>query len=118
MSFYDEMQIVASEIITEFAQGLVQFVRTVPGTGPAYDPGAPTETTVTVPATATGVNRRYVDGTQILQSDLQVIIPGDVGFMPQMSDRIVIDGRSYSAIVSVKQVPAAGTPVAIIVIFR
>lgn len=118
MSFYDDMQQIASGVIGEFAQGTIRFVRSTPGDGPAYNPGEPAMTTYTVSGVSRGVSRKYVDGTQILQSDLQVTIPGDVGFIPAMTDQIVIDGRYYNEIVSVKSVPAAGTPVVFIVIFR
>lgn len=118
MSFYDDMKIVASGVIAEFAQGVIQFERTTPGSGPAYDPGEPAITPYTVSGTVKGVSRKYVDGTQILQSDLQVTIPGDVGFVPAMTDRIIIDGRSYNEIVSIKAIPPAGTAVVFVVIFR
>lgn len=118
MSFYDEMQKIASGVISEFGQGVIEFVRATPGSGPAYDPGEPALQTFTVTGTAKGVSYKYVDNTQILQSDLQVTIPGDVGFVPAMTDQISVDGRRYNEIIAVKKIPAAGTPVVFVVIFR
>lgn len=118
MSFYDEMQLIASGLLSEFKQGSISVKRLTPGSGPAYDPGPPTETLYSVDGVVSGVNRKYVDGTKILESDQQIIFNADAGIVPSMSDELVIDGRVYNNIVSVKQIPAAGTPVVFVIIFR
>lgn len=118
MEFYEEMQLIASGLLNESKQGSIAFYRATPGSGPAYDPGSPTETAFPVDGVVSGVNRRYVDGTQIVESDQQIIFNANAGFIPSMTDRLVIDGRSYDHIVSVKQIPAAGTPVVFVTIFR
>jgi len=118
VAFYDEMQSIASGLLNEFKQGSISFNRSVPGSGPAYNPGDPTVTNYPVDGVVSGVNRRYVDGTQIVESDQQVIFNADAGFTPSMTDELIIDGRKYNNIVSVKQIPAAGTPVVFVTIFR
>ncbi len=40
MSFYDEMNQVATQVIGEFQQGAVSYVKRVAGSGPADNPGA------------------------------------------------------------------------------
>lgn len=114
--FYQEMQAVASDLLGEFKQGVIQYVALTPGTGPRDNPGEPTETPHTINATARGVSFKYVDGTNIVSSDLQLTMPGD-GIAPEMTGFIRVDGVRYK-IVQIVRKPAAGTPVAWTVIFR
>lgn len=114
--FYREMQGVASDVLRDFNQGVIQYVALTPGDGPRDNPGEPQETPTTVDATARGVSFKYVDGTNILSSDLQITMPGD-GIAPEMTGFIRVDGVRYK-IVAIHRKPAAGTPVAWVVIFR
>lgn len=115
--FYSEMQNVAKDVLTEFNQGQITYVIDTPGNGPADDPGAPVTTTLPLPAaTARGVQFKFIDGTNVLSSDLQITIPGG-DFVPAPEGFFTVDGVKYK-IVEIKRVPAAGTPVAHIIIVR
>lgn len=115
-NFYQEMQGVASDLLREFNQGVIEYVALTPGNGPPDNPGPPTETPTTINAVARGVSFKYVDGTNILRSDLQITMPGD-GVVPDPKGFIRVDGKQFK-IVEIRRKPAAGTPVAFVVIFR
>ena len=107
--FYTDMQSVASDIFAEFAQGTVQYVTQTPVSGATPDdPGQPTETTTTINATTSPVQTRYVDGTHVVTSDVQVMFPGDAPVTPTMEGWVTIDGVRHH-IVSIMRVPPAGT---------
>ena len=114
--FYEEMQSVASSVLSDFAQGAVQYVEMTPGAGPPDDPGPASETLHSINAAVRGVSFKYIDGANVLSSDLQLTMPGD-GVEPTMSGFIRVDGKSYK-IVAIIRKPAAGTVVAWAVIFR
>jgi hypothetical protein len=126
MTFYQEMQGVATEILDEFQQGDVLAVRTTPGTPDPTKPWEPVEGTVKtykLKATVRGVSQKYLDGTNITVSDQMVVaavaakevlngIPqGDEAFHPAASDEIRVDGKTRS-VKRIIPIPAAGTPVA------
>lgn len=115
--FYKDMQNLASGVIREFQQGTITYTRMIPGDGPPDDPGEPREVTSTIPATVKGVQYRYIDGTNIVASDLQLTMPADLGFVPTIESFINVDGRRHR-VVQVTAVPPAGTPVAYTVIFK
>lgn len=114
--FYQEMQAVATDLIGEFQQGVIEYVAITPGTGPADDPGEPTETVTRIDAVARGVSFKYVDGTNVVTSDLQTTFAGSAA-TPEMTGFIQVDGVRYK-IVQIVRKPAAGTVVAWTVIFR
>lgn len=113
--FYEEMQGVAASLLAEFQQGSISYVELTPGSGPADDPGQSTETVYALTATARGVLFKYVVG-DVVASDLQLTMPGG-GVEPKMKGFIRVDGKRYK-IVQIMRNPAAGTPVAWVVIFR
>ena len=117
MPFYDDMQAIARDVLTEFQQGEVKYVQIVPGSGPVDNPGPSTKNRFTIPATATGVQFKYVQSGLAVASDLQVIAPIDPLFVPDMKGMVEIDGKSYK-IVAVKPIPPAGTPVVNVIIIR
>lgn len=117
VDFYSGMAQIGSELIREFQQGEVHYVTLIPGNGPAYDPGEPTEVETPVPAVARGVQFKYIDGTNIVASDGQIMIPADVGVLPTIQGFIKVDGRKHR-IVSCTAIPPAGTPVAYRVIYK
>lgn len=116
-NFYAEMQGLAGSILREFKQGDISYARIVPGNGPADDPGEPTEVTTSFPGTAKGVDFRYIDGTNIVATDGQVMMPADLGVVPGIEGYITIDGRKHR-IVKVASIPPAGTPVVHLIIFK
>lgn len=118
MPFYDEMRDIATELLTEFQQGVIKYVGVVPGNGPSYDPGQSTPAApITLPASvARGVSFKYVSGGLAIASDLQVTVNVDV-LTPDMSGYFTIDNVKYK-IVQIINKPAAGTPVARVIIIR
>lgn len=114
--FYSDMQGVATEILTDFNQGEIAYVIETPGNGSDDDPGEPSvATTPLTSATARGVEFKYVAG-DVLASDLQIVMPGGI-VTPEPEGYFTVDGVRHK-IVEIKRVPAAGTPVAFIVIVR
>lgn len=122
MSIYDDMRAVASEVIGEFAQGSIVYIELQPQAGATPDAPLPP---VPVEHPINGVTRpveyKYVDGTQIVQSDEQFTIAAldaeSAGFTPDMKDHTTIDGRG-AKIVGIKRIPAAGDPITFVIIVR
>lgn len=114
--FYQEMQGVASDLLREFKQGVIEYVTVTPGNGPADNPGPAQEIPTVINGVARGVKFKYIDGSNIVASDMQVTMPGNM-MEPKPNGFIRIDGVSYK-IVQIIRKPAAGTAVAFTVIFR
>lgn len=115
--FYQDMQNVAKGLFKSFNQGEIAYVELTPGTGPADNPGAATETTtVLAGATARGVEFRFVKGSNVLATDLQINFAGGI-VDPEPSGFFTIDGVRYKS-VEIHRIPAAGTVVAYAVIVR
>lgn len=115
--FYDDMRDLANELLTEFNQGTIQHLSITPGTGDADEPGAPTVvTTDLTAAVARGVEYRFATLSHVLESDLQIVIPGG-SVEPQPSDYFTINGTRYK-IVEISRTPASGTVVKFDVIVR
>lgn len=110
MAFYDEMQGVAAELLTEFAQGTVTLKRIVstPGAN-EWDP--PTETAQTWPlkAAVKRKHQRYENGVLIVETGDEVTfaVPS---VAPSITDKLVIDGVER-VISNLTPIPAAGTTV-------
>ena len=104
--FYNEMQGTASELLSEFNQGVIQYI---PTTAPANDwEDAVDGTPVTLDAVALGPSQKYLSDL-ITVSDIE-ITASVFGQTPSNSGRITIDGDEKQ-IIAVKQIPAAGAPV-------
>jgi len=114
--FYQEMQGIAADLLGEFKQGVIQYVGIVPGNGPPDNPGETQETPVAVDAVARGVSFKYIDGSTVLTTDLQITMPGN-GVEPDPAGFMIVDGRR-AKIVQVVRKPAAGIVAAYTVIFR
>lgn len=103
--FYGEMQGVATGLLTEFNQGTMTYNYITGGTSP-FD-GPATSTAVPFLGVARGVSQRYLTDL-ITASDIEitaaVFVPA-----PKINGTVTIDGTERQ-IISVKQVPAAGTP--------
>lgn len=106
--FYDEMQEVATELLTEFAQGVVSLKRTAltPGTN-EWDPPAETATTYPLSAAVKRIHQRYEGGVLIVETGDMVTfaVPAVV---PALTDTLIIDGVER-AITNLTPIPAAGT---------
>lgn len=130
-NFYEDMRAVASDVLADFDQtdpnapasaapggNGIYYVGITPGTGPADNPGAPTEATpLKLDAVARGVSFKYVDGANVVASDLQTTMAVRADMTPQITGFIIMDGKRYK-IVQVINKPAAGVAVAHTVIFR
>lgn len=101
------MQDTATELLTEFNQGVIQFVPMVDGANEwdAKTEGAP----IDISATVKGAVSQYWSEL-ITQSDLEVT-SAVFSQAPTMDGLISIDG-SKKQIIQIDPIPAAGTPVA------
>lgn len=116
MSFYSDLQGIASGILAEFKQGTITLVRTTYEEGEEpWENGTPTTTTYTLDAVARGANSReigtaYANGTLVQASDL-VVTCAVPPVEPQMADKVTVDGKEH-VIKGISRTPSAGTPVA------
>jgi len=113
MGFYDDMQAVATDLLTEFKQGTVVLIKSTPGTvDPAkpWIPVAGSTTNYTLNATVRPVSKKFIDGTSIIATDSEITFahPG-VEVLP--GDKFTIDGKQVVTLL-VKRIPEAGTVVA------
>lgn len=112
MVFYDDMQDVATELLTEFNQGAMVYLEATPA---ANEWESDTYTETPFNGVATGVEQRYVSDL-VSSSDIK-ITAAVFGVTPTSSGRIKIDGTERQ-IVQVQQIPAAGTPVSWIIFVK
>lgn len=105
--FYTEMQGVATELLTEFNQGVITYIPQVAG---ANEWDAKTDgTPITLSATSIGAQKQYFSDL-ITQSDLQ-ITSAVFGSVPDNSGVVTVDGVRRS-VIQVDPIPASGTTVA------
>lgn len=117
MAFYDEMQNIATGLLTEFNQGVIEYGRITPGSGPDYNPGPSTIVWTTLKgATARGVSQKYVSLSLAVATDKQVVMVADQ-LVPDIKDKVRIDGVELK-IVHIDPKPSAGTVAAYILIVR
>jgi len=127
VTIYQELKGVASELLAQFdqkepgdanpASNGIYYVRVVPGSGPAANPGPSVETPFKVDATARGVSFRYIDNKSVVASDLQITHAVHPGFVPDEKGFVLIDGVRHKVIRAIRK-PAAGTPVAYTLVIR
>ncbi len=121
MSIYNDLQKVAADLIGEFRQGdenTFQYIALTAGTGGTPDnPAKPVETPTSFNAVARGAQFKYVDGTNILASDMQLSMPANLDVVPSIKGFIEVDGRRHK-IVGVNAVPPAGVPVVYRIFYR
>lgn len=110
MTFYDEMRAVAAEMLSEFNQAVIKLVVKTAGAGRPFNPGTPTGVETLLKGVATGVPRKYINGTTIVGTELKVTTDVIDGVIPTMSDRISIDGKEHR-IITMDHKPSIGTPV-------
>lgn len=108
MSFYDEMQNIASGVLKEFKQGIIHYVELVPGSGPIDNPGPSTKVLHELDAVARGVSYKYVKDGLALSTDLTVTAAVLTGVTPSPKGFIRIDGIEYKIVQDIST-PAAGT---------
>lgn len=117
MTFYDEMQGIATGLLTEFNQGSIFYIQVTPGNGPADDPGAASETTFALAAVAKGVSFKYVQKGLAVATDLQATFAVRSDMTLAENGFILADGVRYK-IVQIINIPPTGVTVAHRVIFR
>lgn len=110
-NIYDEMRAVAADLLEEFSQATIKLVRVTKGGGPGYRPGDPTTTETTYRGgVGKGVNKKFIQGTTVVVSELQVITDVVDGIEPLISDKLSINGKIHN-IKQIENVPALGTPI-------
>jgi len=111
MGFYDEMQGIATDLLTEFNQGTVQYEELIPGSGPPDNPGEPTLTPRTIAgATSKAASFKYVDGTHIKQTDVEVTFNVIPNLVVDDLDYLLLDGKR-AKIIEVMPIPQTGVTV-------
>jgi hypothetical protein len=98
----------AKRLLTNFNQGEIVSVEvtTTAGAGP-FDPPSEATVTTTLQGVSKGVSSEYVDGVNILSTDLMVTLePTDIN----VGSRLTMDGREYT-VLRVMNVPPTGVTV-------
>ncbi|WP_085637908.1 MULTISPECIES: hypothetical protein [unclassified Pseudomonas] len=114
MAFYDEMAAMALEMITEFGQPVLIRATTVgeydPETGSA-GPGTVTE------QTAQGIlldftGQEFQNNSLIKQGDKKLKIAAKgLAWVPDLLNKVIIQGRTWSIVPPLKEINPAGTPI-------
>lgn len=105
-------------MLAKYKTGTVEIGRPVTVAGP--EPWSPPVTTTqwaAIDAVVTGVSQKYVDGSNVVMSDREVITQSPASFDPEAGDQLRIDG-GVVAVLSVIPILAAGDPVAVRFIVR
>jgi hypothetical protein len=114
MAFYDEMAMMALEMITEFGQPVTIRATTVG----EYDPeagSAPPDSTKE--QTAQGIlldftGQEFQNNSLIKQGDKKLKIAAQgLEWMPDLLNKVIIQGRTWSIVPPLKEVNPAGTPI-------
>ena len=109
---YNRLKQTHDDMLSRLGQGNVALVQvtTTPGEE-EWLPPVVTETVTPLAATVRGVGQEYVDGSQVLSSDLwvQMAIPA---VTPAVGDRVRIDGVDH-VILRIDRLPGAGEAVAL-----
>ncbi|MEN4946647.1 MULTISPECIES: hypothetical protein [Pseudomonas] len=114
MAFYEEMAVMALEMITEFGQP-VTISKTQPG---EYDPDIGGEAPgVTVEQVAQGIlldftGQEFQNNSLIKQGDKKLKIAAQgLAWVPGLLDKVIAQGRIWSIVPPLKEVNPAGTPI-------
>ncbi|MGY2162147.1 hypothetical protein HX799_07635 [Pseudomonas tolaasii] len=114
MAFYDEMAVMALEMITEFGQP-VTISSTEPG---EYDPETGGEAPgVTVEQITQGIlldftGLEFQNNSLIRQGDKKLKIAAQgLAWVPGLLDKVVAQGRTWSIVPPLKEINPAGTPI-------
>lgn len=114
MAFYDEMAVMALDMITEFGQP-VTISKADPG---EYDPetGGSSPGT-TIEQTAQGIlldftGQEFQSNSLIKQGDKKLKITAQgLAWVPDLLNKVIIQGRTWSIVPPLKEINPAGTPI-------
>lgn len=98
MTIYDDLASTVTEVMDEFKQTAINLIQITPAAGPIDDPGAPTETTHALAATAKGVSFKFVSDGLAVSSDIEVISAPVSGVTPSEKDFITINGTRHKIV--------------------
>ena len=118
MAFYDDMQGIATDLLTQFNQGVISLIVVTPGNGPPSNPGPPVRSApmflkgaASAAFSVRGASKTYSDGTHIQRGDIKVTTKVLSGIDPKLTDKITLDGKEYN-IIHFNKIPETGTTVA------
>lgn len=110
MALYDRMRGTAGRLLEKYNQGVVEIgVYTKTDGANEWDPPTFVWVWTRIDAVVQGVSQKYVDGTNVLASDRQVLCQGVVNLAN--NNMIRIDGDVVS-VVRIMDIPGGGEPVA------
>lgn len=118
MAFYEQMQGIATDLLTQFNQGVINLIVVTPGSGPPSNPGPPVRSAplllkgaANAAFSVRGASKTYADGTMIQRGDIKVTTKVITGIDPKLTDKITLDGKEYN-IIHFNKIPETGTTVA------
>ncbi|MBK5400499.1 hypothetical protein JFU47_27905 [Pseudomonas sp. TH39(2020)] len=113
-TFYDEMAVMALEMITEFGQPVI--IRAI--TVGEYDPDTGTAGPGTVvEQTAQGIlldftGQEFQTNSLIKQGDKKLKITAQgLAWVPGLLNKVIVQGRTWSIVPPLKEINPAGTPI-------
>jgi hypothetical protein len=107
MGFYDDMALMAKELLAELNQGTVEIGRAVVTTGVnSWDAPSVSVDYVEINSVVRGVSRKFVDGVTVMDTDLQVISSIE-DYEPLPGDLMRIDGKPV-VLIKQEKIPGAG----------
>lgn len=114
MAFYEEMAVMALEMITEFGQPVL--IRSI--TLGEYDPGSGLEPEETIiEQTAQGIlldftGQEFQNNSLIKQGDKKLKIAAQgLAWAPDLLNKVIVQGRTWSIVPPLKGINPAGTPI-------
>ncbi len=114
MAFYDEMAVMALEMITEFGQPVI--IRAI--TVGEYDPDAGSAPPDTITEqTAKGIlldftGQEFQTNSLIKQGDKKLKIAAEgLAWVPDLLNKVIVQDRTWSIVPPLKEINPAGTPI-------
>lgn len=111
MTFYSEMQGIASKLLKEFNQGNINLIKFESVDGNVDEPIEQIEKVYPLKGVAKGVSYKYLKEGFNAITDFEVTVAVDNNITPNINDFLEIDGVKYKIIQDIS-VPAAGLRVA------
>lgn len=109
-AFYTRIAATSQRLIRKFGvRGAIR--RQTPGSGPSYDPGAPTITDHPAHIVLTEYSNREIDGQRILSTDRKALVEPAIGIEPTTSDLLVTADGATLTIVNVDLLRPATTTI-------